>query len=133
MQTDNRWNEFIETFFRADLIEEYYFAIWEGIQVTCYIAISVVFYYLRKINVNNAINNPFVARYERGYYYTEDHISVAKYYPWQPIDLLDKSVNTTGTDPFKSTMKDVVSPLLPDESTVNPDYDPAWSGDTEYL
>jgi len=41
--TNNRWNEFIETFFRADLIEEYYYAIWEGIQVTCYIAISVVF------------------------------------------------------------------------------------------
>jgi polar amino acid transport system permease protein len=39
----NRWDEFIETFFRIDLIQEYYLAIWEGIQVTCYIAISVVF------------------------------------------------------------------------------------------
>lgn len=35
----------------------------------------------RKINVNAAINNP-------EYYTREEHISVAKYYPWQPPSLV---------------------------------------------
>jgi len=39
----SRWDNFIETFFRADLIEEYYYSIWEGVQVTCIIAVLVVF------------------------------------------------------------------------------------------
>ena len=35
----------------------------------------------RKININSALNNP-------SYYYNEDHISVAKYYPFEPISLI---------------------------------------------
>ena len=75
----------------------------------------------RKINVTNAINDPFSLPLPNGegYYHTEDHISVAKLYPWQPISLLDTSAPTLDPDaPFESTMKDVVSPYLPD--TNNP-------------
>ena len=43
MPVQSRWDNFIETFFRADLIEEYYYSIWEGVQVTCIIAVLVVF------------------------------------------------------------------------------------------
>ena len=39
----------------------------------------------RKINIDTAISNP-------GYYTTEDHVSVAKYYPYQPIDLWKNEV-----------------------------------------
>ena len=42
----------------------------------------------RKINVDNAIANPLT------YYTNEDHISVAKYAPYEPISFLK---NTTGT------------------------------------
>ena len=42
----------------------------------------------RKINVDNAISNPLT------YYTNEDHISVAKYAPYEPISFLK---NTTGT------------------------------------
>ena len=39
----------------------------------------------RKINVDTAIEDPT-------YYYSEDHISVAKYYPYQPVQLYDELV-----------------------------------------
>lgn len=39
----------------------------------------------RKINVDTAIADP-------SYYFNEDHISVAKYYPYQPIQLYDELV-----------------------------------------
>jgi hypothetical protein len=39
----------------------------------------------RKINVNTAIEDPT-------YYYNEDHISVAKYYPFKPISLYNELV-----------------------------------------
>ena len=65
----------------------------------------------RKINVNTAIADPT-------YYTNEDHISVAKYYPYNPIYLLeDVSANTFLQDAnqpaYNSGMKDVVSKYLP--------------------
>ena len=62
----------------------------------------------RKINVETAIGNP-------NYYYTEDHVSVAKLYPWQVISMLDKtdSAAVTGGNNYKSLMNDVVSKSLP--------------------
>ena len=58
----------------------------------------------RKINVRKAERTP-------GYYNKEDHISVAKYYPYQAINLYKESVVDTGE--YESTMKDVVSKNLP--------------------
>ena len=62
------------------------------------------------------------------YYTSEDHISVAKYNPYKPIDLYK---NYSGT--YKTTMKDVVSDKLPDGSTNNPDYNVDYAGDSNYL
>jgi len=39
----------------------------------------------RKINWKTALEDP-------SYYYNEDHISVAKYYPYEPLDLVDELV-----------------------------------------
>ena len=41
-QTPSRWDRFIETFFRQDLIDEYSGAIAKGMLVTCEIAVLVV-------------------------------------------------------------------------------------------
>jgi len=89
----------------------------------------------RKINVNVDFSN----------YTTEDQISVAKYNPYQPIDLYYINPETIGSitagTPLTS-MQDVVSKLLPD-GTANPFYNaplsqaiPAnenWPGDPNYL
>ena len=55
----------------------------------------------RKINVQNPL----------GYYTIEEHISVAKYYPYRAIDLYSESALVA--DEYESTMKDVVSKNLP--------------------
>jgi hypothetical protein len=65
----------------------------------------------RKINVNTAIGDP-------NYYNNEDHISVAKYYPYNPISLLENVSNRqflqgTNQPAYNSGMKDVVSEYLP--------------------
>ncbi len=65
----------------------------------------------RKINVNTAIGDP-------NYYNNEDHISVAKYYPYNPISLLENVSNRqflqgTNHPAYNSGMKDVVSEYLP--------------------
>jgi len=75
----------------------------------------------RKINIRTALANT-------AYYTTEDHVSVAKYAPYKPIDLYK---DYSGT--YKTTMKDVVSQQLPDGSTSNPDYNPDYAGDPNYL
>ena len=81
----------------------------------------------RKINVKTAFN-------DKNYYSSEDHISVAKYAPFQAIQMVEE----TSSGVYKTTMKDVVSPLLPD-GTANPDYledesgDSAYAGDADYL
>jgi hypothetical protein len=58
----------------------------------------------RKINVNLA---------QPGYYTTEDQISVAKYYPYAPILLLNKTENSNQNYRYESSMRDVVSEYLP--------------------
>jgi hypothetical protein len=76
----------------------------------------------RKINVRKASA-------DNTYYSSEDHISVAKYAPYKPIDLYKDYGGST----FKTTMKDVVSANLPDGSTPNPDYNANYAGDPSYL
>jgi len=147
----------------------------------------------RKINVSRALGDPT-------YYTNEDQISLAKYYPYEPISLVggfvvainrtgvgagyvpDTNLQTTGGTgsgltvnitsstggieinnpgfgytngdiivPIErvgagggtlvftllvqdiSTMQDVTSEFLPDETTPNPYYNPNWPGDKNYL
>ena len=81
----------------------------------------------RKINVKTAFN-------DSGYYSSEDHISIAKYAPFQAIQMVEE----TSSGVYETTMKDVVSPLLPD-GNANPDYledesgDSSYAGDADYL
>ncbi len=63
----------------------------------------------RKINVETAIAQPYVSSANPGYYFNEDHISVAKFAPFSPISFLDSSNN--------NTMKDDISEFLPAHST----------------
>ncbi len=56
----------------------------------------------RKININLATT---------GFYTNEDQISVAKYYPYEPISLLEEVPVNKGK--YQSTMKDKFSPYLP--------------------
>jgi hypothetical protein len=74
----------------------------------------------RKINLKTAETNS-------SYYTQEDHISVAKYAPYKPIDLYKDYLGT-----YKTTMKDVVSELLPNGSS-NLDYNVDYAGDANYL
>jgi hypothetical protein len=76
----------------------------------------------RKINIRTAEANP-------NYYATEDHISVAKYAPYKPIDLY----KDYGSSTYKTTMKDVSSVNLPDGTTTNPDYNASYAGDKNFL
>ena len=75
----------------------------------------------RKINTVTAAADPT-------HYSNEDHVSVAKYSPYKPIELFK---DYSGT--FKTTMKDATSVNLPDGSTANPDYNAAYAGDPTYL
>ena len=64
----------------------------------------------RKINVNLA--NPSNLAIPT-YYTTEDQISVAKYNPFQPIQLWQENAVSSSTVPYESTMKDVTSKIFP--------------------
>jgi len=77
----------------------------------------------RKININSAQTNP-------SYYTSENHVSVAKYYPFQPAKLIRYNASTLS---YESTMRDVVSEFLPDGTTSNPYYDANFKGDAELL
>ena len=77
----------------------------------------------RKINVQTANNNP-------SYYSSEDHISVAKYAPFQTIQMFKET--SAGSGVYKTTMKDVVSPTLPN-GAANPDLNANYAGDQNYL
>ena len=86
----------------------------------------------RKINVRLAADNT-------NYYTNEDQISVAKYTPFQPINLY-KQTATTGLTGYETTMYDVVSPNLSDNSTLNPyfqgstnPYSSTYPGDPDFL
>jgi hypothetical protein len=75
----------------------------------------------RVINITNALGNS-------SYYDKEDLISVAKYNPYQAIDLY--IAENSGT--ANTTLKDVVSQNLPD-GTANPYYNSEWPGDPDFL
>ena len=65
----------------------------------------------RKINVDLANNNP---NQSPTYYKTEDQISVAKYNPYDCIEMYAQSrLSTSATTLYESTMKDVSSKNLP--------------------
>jgi len=66
----------------------------------------------RKINVNTAIGNPYINSSNVGYYFNEDQISVAKYYPFQPISLIEAGFPPREESVF-STMKNVTDEWLP--------------------
>ena len=64
----------------------------------------------RKINIERAVDN-------NRYYTTEDQISVAKYNPYQAIQLWqqrdENAFTAISTDKYESTMKDVTSKFIP--------------------
>ncbi len=72
--------------------------------------------------------NTVTAAADSTHYSNEDHVSVAKYSPYKPIELFK---DYSGT--FKTTMKDATSVNLPDGSTANPDYNADYAGDPTYL
>jgi len=73
----------------------------------------------RKININKTL----------GYYTTEDHISVAKFAPYEAINLYQES-SIAGQ--YETTMKDVVSPAVPpiNAADTNPPANPYLQTDT---
>jgi len=73
----------------------------------------------RKINITLA---------EPGYYTTEDQISVAKYYPYDPILLLDTKFNELNYK-FSSSMKDKTSKYLPIHAAAKVDSVDTATGD----
>jgi hypothetical protein len=75
----------------------------------------------RKINIDRVSNGTF--------YINEDQISVAKYNPYQTIDLYYEK--TSGN--FVTSLQNVTDETLADGSTVNPDYSANWPGDPDYL
>ena len=74
----------------------------------------------RKINIDRASNGTF--------YTNEETVSVAKYNPYNAIDLY---YSTSGQ--YYTSMQDVTSEFLPDPSKNNPFYDSTWPGDPDYL
>jgi len=93
----------------------------------------------RKINVRLASENT-------NYYTNEDQISVAKYVPFQPINLykLSTAAPSSESSPYltgyETTMYDVVSPTLSNNTTQNPyfqgssaPYNSTYPGDPDYL
>jgi len=63
----------------------------------------------RKINIETAINNPFISTQEPGYYYSEDHISVAKYAPYSTISFVKNFI----TGAYQSTLLNEKDEWLP--------------------
>jgi len=63
--------------------------------------------------INTTLANPNPQNTNPTYYSTEDQISVAKYNPYQCMELWNKSILSTGAIPYESTMKDVSSLFLP--------------------
>ena len=68
----------------------------------------------RKINIDDAKTSPEGAA-AKPFYLNEDQISVAKYNPFQPIDLWRESPDTANS--FETTMFDVTSEFYPDGGT----------------
>ena len=92
----------------------------------------------RKINLSKANPNELA---NPTYYTTEDNISVAKYNPYQAIELyyIDTQTQTPIGDVNPNinqtvcSSQDVTSEFLPDGVTKNMYYNPNWPGDEEYL
>ena len=81
----------------------------------------------RKLNVDLAINSVGA---HSAYYSTEDHISIAKYNPYQTIELYNRSNDLTtsvATSNYETTMYNVTSKYYPDGGSANIDgtVDPA--------
>ena len=96
----------------------------------------------RKINILNAFSSPASApvsgRYptsvqEEPYYTSEDQISVAKYYPWKPISLMNINEVPAGTSPSVGTMTNPTEQYYPSTASQKPDYDANWPGDPDFL
>ncbi len=88
----------------------------------------------RKININEANTN--IGSNIATYYTTEDQISVAKYSPYQAINLYKYQTDPVpygGQAEFVTTMQDAVSEKLPDGTTDNPYYDATYPGDQDFL
>ena len=62
-------------------------------------------------------NTDFAKANGVSYYTTEDQISVAKYNPYQPIQLCQKNLTSTDLVPYETTMKDVTSKIFPNGAT----------------
>ena len=95
----------------------------------------------RKINITTALTYPAVRAGTKvipgsttvPYYTKEDQISVAKYYPWKPISLMNINDVAIGATPTQSTMSNPTEQYYPDGTSAKPDYDAAWPGDPDYL
>jgi hypothetical protein len=87
----------------------------------------------RKLNINLTNNGLF--------YTTEDKISVAKYNPYECINLYYEDIAALtpigdanpNENKFVTSMQDVTSEFLPDVTTKNPYYNPLWPGDPDFL
>ena len=96
----------------------------------------------RKINIDNAVAFPAAppqsgrstsVNVPQPYYTKEDQISVAKYYPYTPISLMDIYNTDLGNTPNASTMTNPSQLKLADGNTLNPDYEATFPGDPDYL
>ena len=79
----------------------------------------------RKINIISATQSA-------DYYTTEDQISVAKLNPFKPIELY-RNTGSDASPVWETTLLDVTSQFLPDGITANPNYNPTYAGDPDYL
>tara|TARA_R100001460_G_scaffold8868_4_gene21833 strand:+ start:6691 stop:10995 length:4305 start_codon:yes stop_codon:yes gene_type:complete len=82
----------------------------------------------RKININSAA--PIPPETNPTYYTTEEQISVAKYNPFEPIQLYKETGANTGV--YETAMYDRSSQNLPN-GTPNPYYAANYPGDPNYL
>lgn len=95
----------------------------------------------RKINIDNARAFPAAlpetqrvpSSIPTPYYTKEDQISVAKYYPWKAISLMNINDVAVGATPTESTMSNPTQEYYPNGTSLKPDYDSNWPGDADYL
>jgi hypothetical protein len=95
----------------------------------------------RKINITNASAFPAIpaiagrsaASIPQPYYTNEDQISVAKYYPWKAISLMNINDVAVGITPTNSTMTNPTQEYYANGSSPKPDYDANWPGDRDFL
>ena len=80
----------------------------------------------RKINVSTAAT-------DISYYNTEDKISVAKYYPYTPISLVNLADGNLGESTMTNPAQEFLDIEEGEENYLNPDYDENWAGDPELL